>query len=294
MTYKNARAITQNAALKTGEVLFSTEKILNNYKWLLEHRELKRDSILGLTRLIVQNNPEILGCAIAFEPNFFPEMGRYFSPYTYRNKDSLISFNLGSIDYEYFVMDWYQIPTTIGKPYWTEPYFDSGGSEKLITTYSAPFYHRGGEKLIGTITLDLSLEWLTDIVSSVHILKTGYAAVISRNGTFVTHPNKELIMNQTIFSYATELGNPELREIGRDMQAGNGGFVSHNLQGTNRMIYYTPLPLSKWTLAVIFTKSEMYAPASTGHNCTCCPDSDRFIASYFFCHTHCNKTNIST
>ena len=265
MTLENAIAISQNTVYKTEQVLLSTEKISQSYKHLFENNQLNCDSIYVYTQMIVKNNPEVLGCAIAFEPFYFPEKGRYYSPYTYRENDSLISLNLGNEDYEYFVMDWYLIPATIGKAYWTEPYFDTGGSEALITTYSIPFYKTVGneKKLAGTITIDLSLEWLTDIVSSVHVLESGYASVITRNGTFVTHPNKSLIMNQTIFSYATELGSPELRTIGRDMQAGNTDFVSICLGEVDWFISYTPLSLSNWSLAVVFPQDEMYAPLKT-------------------------------
>lgn len=262
MTYDNAEELTQKTAYKTEQVLFTSEKITQNYKWLLENNQLNCDSIFFYTRLITQNNPEILGCAIAFEPNFFKEKGRYFAPYTHRDKDGLVSFQLGNPDYEYFLMDWYQIPATTGKEYWTEPYFDSGGSEQLITTYSLPFYKTvdGERKLAGVITIDLSLTWLTEIVGSVHILETGYASVLSSNGTFVTHPNNELIMNQTIFSYAAEMHNPKIREIGRDMQAGKTGFVSVTLGKADWVVSYMPLSLGNWSLAVLFPKSEMYAP----------------------------------
>ncbi len=262
MTYKNASAITQNTVYKTEQVLLTTEKILGNYKWLMEGNHLDCDSIMAYTQLIIKSNPEVLGCAIAFEPNYFPEKGRYFSPYTYRDDDSLISLNLGSAEFEYFVMDWYQIPAIIGKPYWSEPYFDAGGSDALVTTYSVPFYITAGEhrKMAGVITIDLSLDWLTDIVSSVHILETGYASVVSRHGTFVTHPNKDLIMNQTIFSYAKELESPKLREIGRDMQAGITNFASITFLNTDWIISHTPISSSNWSLAVVFPKSEMYAP----------------------------------
>jgi len=263
ITYENAVATTQKTAFKTEQVLQTTEKILQNWKWQLENCPFSDDSIMAFTQAIVRSNPEILGCAIAFEPGYFPGRGRYFSPYTYRDNDSVKSVILGSSDFEYFVMDWYQIPATIGEPYWAEPYYDTGGSDALITTYSVPFYKNaqtGGKEFSGIITIDLDLAWLTEIVSSVRILETGYASVISRNGTFVTHPNLDLIMNQTIFSYAFELGSPELREIGRDMQVGNSGFVSVSLNNINWIISYTPLPTSKWALAVVFPKAEMYAP----------------------------------
>ncbi|PKP19824.1 MAG: hypothetical protein CVU04_05175 [Bacteroidetes bacterium HGW-Bacteroidetes-20] len=59
---------------------------------------------------------------------------------------------------------------------------------------------------------------------------------------------------------AKEMNNPELREIGRDMQRKKNGFVSSTLNGVERMIYYMPLPSSDWTLAVVFPKSEIYLP----------------------------------
>lgn len=262
MTTSNARALTQNTVFKTGQVLASTEKIAINYRALLESNQINYDSVEFYTRLIIQSNPEILGCAIGFEPNYFPEKGRYYAPYTYRENGNVQSILLGSADYEYFIMDWYQIPALTGKPYWSEPYYDTGGSEALVTTFSLPFYEpdSGSKKLVGIITIDLSLKWLTDIISSVHILETGYASVISRNGTFVTHPNQDLIMNQTIFSYAAELGNSNLRTIGRNMQAGKTDFASITLNETNWIISYTPIPESNWSLAVVFPEAEMFAP----------------------------------
>lgn len=262
MTYKNAEAIANNTVLKAEQVLVPITKIANNYKWIVENMELHSDSVYGITRRIVENNPEVLGSAIAFEPRYFREQGYYFSPYSYRENDSIKTIQLGNRDYEYFIMDWYQIPMMTGTPYWTEPYFDTGGGNALMTTYSVPFFRlvNGERKAAGIITIDLALDWFTDIVSSVKILETGYASVISKNGTFITHPNKDWIMNETIFSVASELDNPELRSIGREMQKGNTGIVSSTLRGVERKLYFTPLPSSNWTMAVIFPKHEMYAP----------------------------------
>ena len=129
-----------------------------------------------------------------------------------------------------------------------------------MITYSVPFSRlvNNERKIAGVMTVDLSLEWFTEIVSSVQVLETGYASVLSGNGTFITHPNKDLIMNQSIFSYAAEMENPELREIGRKMQREKSGFVSSTLNGVERKIYYTTLPSSGWTMAVVFPVSEIY------------------------------------
>lgn len=261
-TIENARELTQNTVLKTEQVLISSEKILNNYRWLIEKNIQHPDSMQNFTHRILEVNPEIIGCAIAFKPDFFSGKGHYFSPFTYRSNDSLVSTQLGNNEYDYFAMDWYQISATLEKPYWSEPYYDTGGGNALMTTYSMPFYTnaKGKKEFAGILTIDLSLEWFTNIVSSVKILETGYASVISRNGTFVTHPNTDIIMNQTIFSFAAEMNSPGLREIGRNMQAGKTGFEDVIVNGRDLIVSYKPLKTSNWTLAVVFSRDEMYAP----------------------------------
>lgn len=262
MTYRNAEVLTANTIMQTEAILAPIMKVADNYTWLIPKMIHNPDSFMDLTRQIVAQNPEIIGSAIAFTPNYFKEKGLYFSPYSYRDGDSIRSIQLGNENYEYFVMDWYQIPMSIRQPYWSEPYYDEGGGNALMTTYSVPVYldSNGKETIVAILTMDLPLDRFTEMVSSLKILESGYASVLSRNGTFITHPKKELIMNQTIFSYAKEKNNPELREIGRDMQRNKSGFVSSTLDGIERVMYYAPLPSSNWTLAVLFPKSEMYLP----------------------------------
>lgn len=260
-TQANAIEVSQRTVLQTERVLFSTETILANYLWMLESNTIDANYITTLTKTIVANNPEIMGCAIAFEPSYFSEKGRYFCPYTYRKNDSTLTKLLGNVDYEYFIMDWYQIAKVTKQPYWSEPFFDEGGSDALITSYSIPFFRNSdlGRHIAGVITIDLSLEWFTDIIADVRILESGYAMVLSRHGTIVTHPNEELIMHETIFSYAAETNNPTLRELGRDMLKGHTDNVSCMLDERKMQLFYTPLPSSSWTLVVAFPEKEMYS-----------------------------------
>ncbi len=58
-------------------------------------------------------------------------------------------------------------------PVWTDPYFDEGAGNTIMTTYARPFFERGGEtaasKVKGIVTADVSLEWLTNLVYSVQV-----------------------------------------------------------------------------------------------------------------------------
>ncbi len=244
-------------------ILLPLEKIPQMVSTTMEMGLFDKNSLYMVLESIVKNNKEVFGAIIAFEPDFFPEEGRYFAPYAFRDGDDIRSIVLGGPQYEYFYMDWYQIPKVLERPYWTEPYFDEGGGEIIMATYSVPFYTRidGERRLAGIATVDVELDYLTEIVTDVQIFESGYAFLISRNGVALAHPQPGQVMNESIFSAAADWGEPLLREIGRSLMHGESGFRKYNLQGQDKSwIYYTNLPGSGYSIGVIYPEAEMMAP----------------------------------
>lgn len=262
-TQINAVLLADKTVSRIEQELLTVQTIPQNLVWMLESANLPKDSISNFLKRIVQNNPNIYGTTIAFEPYYFIQEGRYYAPYAYRDGDTIKTMKLGSESYEYFFMDWYQIPGMLQKPYWTEPYFDEGGGNIVMSTYSVPFYRyeKGKRLLAGVVTVDISLEWLTKIIQSVKIFDTGYAFLLSANGVIVSHPNREYIMNETVFTIARERADDHLVEIGRGMVTGKSNFTFVDLPtGGNYSMYYTSLLSNKWSLGVIYPNREMYAP----------------------------------
>lgn len=253
----------QNVALRTANkieiTLVSIEKIAKNTGFALQEGDLDRSRIAELLRAIVGNNPEIYGAGVAFEPYAFDKNQEYFAPYYYREGNELKFVYMGDEAYRYFDLDWYQIPRELNRAVWSEPYFD----DVMMSSYSLPFYGKTPEglELKGVITVDIAIDHLTDIVSSVKVLKTGDAYLFSRYGMVITHPVKDFVMNDTIFSIAAARNDAHLRGVGRDMLKGNSGFVPFLSIARNKpcWMYYTPVPSTGWTLAVIFPEDELFA-----------------------------------
>ena len=267
MIEKDIEAKAESLALSKANmietVLSSTQKIPENLACFLEKASHDEKDILPLLHGIVERNPEIYGSAIAFEPYPFEGKPSGFAPYFYRDHGKIAFSELSRESGGYFDLDWYQIPKELGRPQWSEPYYAGGGDKTLMATYSVPFYRESGGKnqLMGVVTADISLEWLQRIVASIKVLQTGYAVLISKNGTLVTHPLKELIMNETIFGLAEERGDSHLREIGRKMIRGESGFVPFRSAGAEKpyWVYYTPIRSSGWALAILFPRNELTA-----------------------------------
>ena len=260
---KNAMNLARATVNQIDIVLSSIEKVPENLAYVLDRSLCSGEELNNLLKHIVQKNDEIYGSAVAFEPLAYDgKKGRY-APYFYKGGGEIKYSDLGTASYQYFFQDWYQIPKELNKPVWTEPYFDEGGGNIIMSTYSVPFYRTmaGKKGIAGIITSDISLSWLQEIVASIKIAKTGYAFLISQNGTFVTHPKKELVMNETIFSQAETRGDEELRRIGRKMIHGKSGFVPFRSILTEKLCWmvYAPLSSTKWSLGVLFPQDELMA-----------------------------------
>ena len=68
-------------------------------------------------------------------------------------------------------------------------------------------------------------------------------------------------MNETLFGVAESRGDAMLREIGRKMIRGESGFAPLRSLISDKpcWVYYTPIPSSGWSLAVLFPQEELMA-----------------------------------
>lgn len=257
---ENARNLVAVTVNRIDAMLRSIEKVPGNLAYFLEASPCSGEELLSILRAVVEKNPEIYGSTVAFEPYAF-DASLYYAPYFYRDGNRIKFSQIGSESYRYFFWDWYQIPKELGRPFWSEPYFDEGGGGIVMSTYSVPLYRNAGDarQFVGVVTADVSLDWLQDIVSSIRICDTGYGFLISKNGTVVTHPRKELIMNETLFGVAEAMRDPSLREIGRRMIRGESGYLATSslMSGKRCWLAYTPIPSSGWSLGVLFPQDEL-------------------------------------
>jgi sigma-B regulation protein RsbU (phosphoserine phosphatase) len=260
---ENARTLAGTTINKIEGVLNAVEKIPDNLARFIENTHLSESGLRAILETVVRHNHEIIGSAAAFEPFALDGKSRFRSFYYYRRGTDLLKVITTDGSYNYLADEWYRAPRKLKRSLWSEPYFDEHGARILMSTYSAPFYQRagGGRKLLGIVTADISLEDLQGIVSSIRIARTGYAFLISRNGTFITHPREKLIMKESIFSVADKLHDAALRDVGLRMVSGGTGFIRHmeiNL-GQEAWLMYTPLESSGWSLGVVFPRDEMLA-----------------------------------
>ncbi len=257
---KNAHNLALATVSRIDTILSGVEKVPQNMAALLENLNPDDSTLQEMLRAVVRENWEISGATVAFEPYARGPQKEKSALYAYKQGNRI---HVTRFDYDYFYRDWYQIPRELGRPIWSEPYYGAADFNTLMATYSLPFYRRkhGTRKLAGIVSADISLAWLQQTASAIKIAKTGYAFLVSKNGTFVTHPDHNLIMNETIFSMAEARDDPRLRKLGRKMIRGGSGYVPFTSIHTGKdcWLVYEPLSSNGWSLGVLYPRQELMA-----------------------------------
>ena len=232
-------------------VIAEVERAVDNVDWYVEQNHTKEALVYQATRELVEANPNIIGSAVAFAPGYFH--GRHwFAPYTYieAQTNRMQTIQMGNESYDYPTLDWYRIPMMHGRPVWSEPYFDEGGGNRRMATYSAPMRDEAGN-MFGVITSDISLAWLSERLSGSILFDGSFAVMVSERGVFIAHPDSSKVLNKSIFEEASAMPDTMGLVIAREMvngRKGTGRFADGS--GLDYFAVYGPLS-NGWSVMLV-------------------------------------------
>ena len=151
--------------LSIRDKLTKVETVLDNMAWVVTQDLDNPDKLAGTTRLAVEHNADILGCAVSCIPNYYPEKGYWYEPYSVRRADgSIESMQLGSALHDYTKSEFYTAAIEKDSGHWSAPYMDKEGAKAIVTTYSVPVHDKDG-KTVAVVDADISLNWLDDVLN---------------------------------------------------------------------------------------------------------------------------------
>jgi len=198
-----ARELAQSAELHAAKIEVLLREVAQVASTTARHLSINSDidetAAFEILRSNVASNPLIFGAALAFEPDEFPGR-RLFGPYVYRQGKDLAEIVTTELDYDYTrpEWDWWQLPRKALKGVWTEPYFDEGGGNIYMTTFSAPFFRDG--RFTGVATIDIPLEPLKQLITSLQgdqgqrflLLSAQQRILYSDNTDYIGRPLQEV------------------------------------------------------------------------------------------------------
>lgn len=253
---RRARAELKARNTEIQSVVTSVETAIDNMHWVLEWSVSNPDSIYTTLEKIIQNNPIITGCAIAFEPNYFPGQGRWYEPFAGHRDGRVMRDQIGNAEHDYHQMEWYRNGLTADGGRWTEPYIDEAGSQMMVCSYTMPIHDRSG-KVVGVFCSDISLEWLAELFGYDG---TSYTFLTSRAGRLLACPDKTMVMTTTMDDFIASSTDTAVPRISRDMLAGDSGEAKlKSSDGNEGYLYYAPVEGGTgWAMAVYFPDKDIY------------------------------------
>ena len=209
-------------------IVGQAEVAVTNSIWVAEWCLENPDSLVRVPQRLVELNPVVVGSTIALVPGYSKDLPLY-APYARRNMKTgkIETLSLATKSYDYPSQVWFAKPLASGKDNWSEPYFDKGGGDMLMTTYSVPVKDCDG-RVAAILTADISLDWLTDLMESAKPYPNSYNTVTSANG--------HLMVCSDSIRYA---------ETG--------------ISDESSLCFSTPVERTGWTLSIVIPEKDLFA-----------------------------------
>ena len=255
---RHATLVLDETVNKISNIMDHTEAITAS----MERRaiaNLQPDSLLSLTRQMLEEQPDVYGFTIAMKPDFFPSKGRCYSAYSLRQGDSITTV---VEDKDYFEQIWYKSTWDSKRPLWLEPYIDDTPrfltSSEYNYSYIKPLYTSDGTP-IGVLCTDLLLKWLSQTVTEVKPFPHSSAIMLGHDGRYIVHPDTAKLVRQSIFSDPDPEARQDIIPLGQSMLAGQSGIWAMKVDGQPAHVFYRPLPRTGWSIAIVCPDSDVFS-----------------------------------
>lgn len=257
---KNAQNLLDKNISDIEKNLSTIEISVSSNAWNVREHLDEPDFLYHITKRIVGENDNIVGSAIAFVPEYYPGK-HFFSPYSYISAETgeILSKQLGNEDYDYFYMEWFAVPYETGKPYWGEPYYDKGGGEQLMCTYSYPLVDDNG-KIFAVMTADISLDWISKVQSGIKPYKNSNVVLISSLGLILSSESSIGKFGENVVSNFEKVSE-RTRNVDNILDAilnKEKAMMKYSVGGTPGFVVFAPLTNS-WVAMVSCTYSDILA-----------------------------------
>lgn len=164
--------------------------------------------------------------------------------------------------------DWYKsVRAGYGKVVFVAPYYDPIEGVLLITIGKAVYDGTG--RLMGVIAGDITVQDIKTKILNVHVLQTGYAALITNDGGIVAHPEVQdkdyaryggALPPLTDFEVNPPGNTPALTSAQMaHITSGTSGITDYQRSGNAFLLAYTPVGIGSYICIIIVPISEAKA-----------------------------------
>ena len=247
--------LTMKAIITKGSINISELALQSHIQGMLRNLAYP-DSMYAVARQIVSAYPSLVGCGIAFAPNYYPEKGRLFEPYVQRTDSGIVQRQAAGEQHDYTKQDFYKTVSEARKPCWIEPYLNELTGQKDIS-YILPVYD-ARDSLVAMFGLDISTKYLGDTLNYRHVYPSSFDLLLTEDGQLIAGPpDPEL---QDVTEQVVRLINDSTakKEWSRSSRSQVATFYDRQTKDDADIFFANLKGQPHWQIAVICYDNEVY------------------------------------
>lgn len=267
-------------------IMLSVEQSAGNFYFHLLPEINNKEKILTYSRQLVESNPFVVGCAIAYTPGYFKD-GECFMAYYHRNDKSEIVRSETFANESYTEQIWFAGPMKSGQAGWTKPLSEDSSTAALLSgqrqdasladkgsgqaltviTFCLPVYSMEG-KPVAIMGIDVSLSLLSNIILNSKPSEHSYCTLLDRDGSYIVHPDSNKLFHQSIYSLAEQGADPSLVEAGMAMVSGETGYRPFRMDGKDYFVFFKPFTRTYmpartegelgWSAGIVYPEEDIF------------------------------------
>ena len=230
-------------------------------------RDIKRnlsrpDSVFKAAEWVLRTHPNVVGCGVAFVPNYYPEKGRLFEPYAYRENDEIKTMQAAGEKHDYTKSGFYKEGIAAKGSLWTDPYVDDIFKIPMVS-YTVPLWDKD-HKTIGIFALDIPIRLLGDTLNYRHIYHSSYDILLTADGDFIAGPREDHVRRKDVEQVINIINDSTftttLSKSGRSQIA---TFYSPDDNKKGYIFFANFKGQPRWKIAVVCYDDEVYGKLRT-------------------------------
>ena len=255
--YRQAQLINLNTLKEIERFIERTGSFTEKAAYMITANPEHFEKVLPYLKEHVKKDSSVFGSALALEPGILTS--EPYCEYFYKRNGKIKEISLLPPEYDYLHKSWYADVKKSKTPVWSEPYFDKGGGNIYMSTFSYPVKDLNN-RFLGIVTADVALNTLSKAIQKLAGDKSNRVFLVSKQGFLLSSYDSTFNLKKTIFDYAGFLGSDELKKAGSDMVRGVSGVYKINLKDGNYTLYTMFIPETSWTIGILMKNSVLFEP----------------------------------
>ena len=221
-------------------------------------RNLSRpDSVFKALEWVLRTHPNVVGCGVAFAPYFYPEKGRLFEPYAYRENGEVKTMQAAGEKHDYTKAGFYKEGIVADGPLWTDPYVDEIFEIPMVS-YTVPIWNKN-QDTIAVFALDIPIRVLGDTLNYRHIYPSSYDILLTADGEYIAGPSEDRVQRKDVEQVISIINDSTVtKTLSKSGRSQIAKFRDHEDQSIGYVFFANFKGQPRWQIAVVCYDDEVY------------------------------------